>query len=142
MGMDPFNFADALLGVLAQRLVRTLCKDCKENYHPGRDEYDALRRAYDGDFDALGFAYNDDLVLARPKGCPKCANSGYRGRTGIHEILIGSDDMKTKIQTRTIMEQLREQAIKDGMTTLMQDGIRKVLLGQTDIIQVRKVCIK
>jgi len=142
MGMDPFNFADALLGVLAQRLVRTLCKDCKERYKPSQEEYDSLVRAYDGDFDALGFPYNDDLALCRPKGCPKCGNTGYRGRTGLHEILAGTDEMKTKIQNRAIMEELRGQAIEDGMTTLMQDGIRKVLLGMTDLIQVRKVCIK
>jgi type II secretory ATPase GspE/PulE/Tfp pilus assembly ATPase PilB-like protein len=142
MGMDPFNFADALLGVLAQRLVRTLCKDCKERYHPTRDEYDSLVRAYDGDFDALGFPYNDDLFLYRPKGCPKCSNSGYRGRTGIHEIIVGTDGLKSLIQGRARMEEMRAQAIEDGMTTLMQDGIRKVLLGLTELIQVRKVCIK
>jgi type II secretory ATPase GspE/PulE/Tfp pilus assembly ATPase PilB-like protein len=142
MGMDPFNFADALLGVLAQRLVRTLCKDCKERYHPTRDEYDTLVRAYDGDFDALGFPYNNDLFLYKPKGCPKCSNSGYRGRTGIHEIIVGTDGLKSLIQGRARMEEMRAQAIEDGMTTLMQDGIRKVLLGLTELIQVRKVCIK
>ncbi|MBW1806268.1 MAG: GspE/PulE family protein [Deltaproteobacteria bacterium] len=122
MGMDPFNFADALLGVLAQRLVRTLCKDCKETYHPEKEEYDKLVRAYDGDFDALGFPYNDDLVLYK-------------------EILEGTEEMQTKIQVRSKMEDLREQALKDGMTNLMQDGIRKTMLGQTDLIQVRKVCM-
>jgi type II secretory ATPase GspE/PulE/Tfp pilus assembly ATPase PilB-like protein len=142
MGMDPFNFADALLGVLAQRLVRTLCKDCKEAYHPEREEYDGLVRNYEGDFDALGFPYNDDLVLYKPKGCSNCGNTGYRGRTGLHEILAGTDEMRTKIQTRAKMEELREQAIEDGMTTLMQDGIRKTFLGLTDFLQVRKVCIK
>jgi type II secretory ATPase GspE/PulE/Tfp pilus assembly ATPase PilB-like protein len=142
MGMDPFNFADALLGVLAQRLVRTLCKDCKEKYHPTREEYDSLVRAYAGDFDALGFPYNNDLVLYKPKGCSKCSNSGYRGRTGIHEIIVGTDALKSLIQGRARMEEIREQAIKDGMTTLMQDGIRKVFLGMTEMIQVRKVCIK
>jgi len=142
MGMDPFNFADAMLGVLAQRLVRTLCKDCKEQYHPSREEYDTLARSYEGDFDALGFAYNDDFTLYSPKGCSKCGNTGYRGRTGLHEILAGTDPMRKRIQGRAKMEELREQAIKDGMTTLMQDGIRKTLLGQTDLVQVRKVCIK
>ena len=142
MGMDPFNFADAMLGVLAQRLVRTLCKDCKEQYHPTREEYDGLERAYHGDFEALGFPYNDDLSLMKPKGCPNCGNTGYRGRTGLHEILVGTDDMRNLIQSRAKMEELREQAIKDGMTTLMQDGIRKTFLGQTDLIQVRKVCMK
>jgi type II secretory ATPase GspE/PulE/Tfp pilus assembly ATPase PilB-like protein len=142
MGMDPFNFADALLGVLAQRLVRTLCKDCKEKFHPDRKEYDALVRAYDGDFDALGYEYNDDFFLYRPKGCDKCGNTGYRGRTGIYELLVGTDNIKSLIQGRAKMEDIRGQAIKDGMTTLMQDGIRKICLGQTDLAQVRRVCIR
>jgi len=142
MGMDPFNFADALLGVLAQRLVRTLCKECKEAYHPSSDEFDALVRSYAGDFDALGFNYNSDFVLYRPKGCTKCGNTGYRGRTGIHEIIVGTDPLKSLIQGRAKMEEIRAQAIKDGMTTLMQDGIRKILVGMTDLMQVRKVCIK
>lgn len=142
MGMDPFNFADALLCVLAQRLVRTLCKDCKEEYRPTRDEYDSLVRAYAGNFDALGFEYNDDLVLYKPNGCSRCGNTGYRGRAGLHEILAGTDEIKTLIQTRAKMEDIRKQALKDGMTTLMQNGIRLTFLGVTDFIQVRKVCIK
>lgn len=142
MGMDPFNFADALLGVLAQRLGRTLCKDCKEKYHPNREEFDSLVRNYEGNFDALGFEYNDDFLLYKPKGCSKCANTGYRGRTGLFEVLTGTDEMKSLIQNRAKMEDLRKQAEKDGMTSLMQDGIRKVCLGMTDMIQVRRVCIK
>jgi type II secretory ATPase GspE/PulE/Tfp pilus assembly ATPase PilB-like protein len=142
MGMDPFNFADALLGVLAQRLVRTLCKDCKEQYHPGQEEFDNIARAYEGDFDSLGISYDKDLVLHKPNGCSNCGNTGYRGRTGIHELLVGTDEIKTLIQSRAKMEDLRKQAIKDGMATLMQDGIRKVFNGETDLIQVRKVCIK
>ena len=142
MGMDPFNFADALLCVLAQRLGRTLCKDCKEEYHPTREEYDALVRAYEGDFDALGFPYNDDLSLYRPKGCSNCMNTGYRGRAGLYELLVGTDDLKALVQARAKMEEIRTQALKDGMCSLMQDGIRKVLLGTMDLIQVRKVCIK
>lgn len=142
MGMDPFNFADALLGVLAQRLVRTLCKDCKEPYHPTREEYDAHVRAYDGNFDALGIPFDDDLTLYKPNGCDKCNQTGYRGRTNIVELLSGTDEMKSLIQGKSKMELLREQAKKDGMTTLMQDGIRKMFLGLTDLQQVRKVCIK
>jgi type II secretory ATPase GspE/PulE/Tfp pilus assembly ATPase PilB-like protein len=141
MGMDPFNFADAMLGVLAQRLVRTLCKECKQPYQPTRDEYDHLVRAYDGAFDKLGYTYNDDLRLYKANGCSKCGNSGYKGRTGLHEIIVGTDEMQDKIQVRARMEEIREQAIKDGMTTLMQDGIRKIFLGQTDFLQVRKVCM-
>jgi len=142
MGMDPFNFADAILGVLAQRLVRTLCKECKEPYHPDRAEYDYLVRSYAGNFEALGFPYSEELTLYKAKGCDKCANTGYKGRTALMELLTGSDEMKALIQNRATMENLRVQAVKDGMTTLMQDGIRKVFLGITDFQQVRKVCIK
>jgi len=142
MGMDPFNFADAILGVLAQRLVRTLCKECKEPYHPDREEYDQIARSFDGDLDALGIQYSNDLTLYRAKGCEKCANTGYKGRSAIMELLYGTDEIKKLIQNRAIMEDIRRQAVRDGMTTLMQDGIRKVFLGLTDIMQVRKVCIK
>jgi type II secretory ATPase GspE/PulE/Tfp pilus assembly ATPase PilB-like protein len=142
MGMDPFNFADAIIGVLAQRLVRTLCMTCKQPYHPSREDYDHHVRAYDGDFDALGYPYSEDLILYKAGGCEACSNTGYKGRTGIVELLDGTDKMKSLIQGKAKMESLREQAVKDGMTTLMQDGIRKVFLGQTDLPQVRKVCIK
>ncbi|MBW2003260.1 MAG: GspE/PulE family protein [Deltaproteobacteria bacterium] len=141
MGMDPFNFSDALLGILAQRLVRTLCKDCKAAYHPSKDEFELLVRAYGGDFDALKISYSNDLKLYRPKGCQKCQNTGYRGRTALVEVLVGTNKMKSLIQNKANMEDIREQAIADGMRTLMQDGIRKVFLGQTDLIQVRKVCM-
>jgi type II secretory ATPase GspE/PulE/Tfp pilus assembly ATPase PilB-like protein len=142
MGMDPFNFADALLGILAQRLVRTLCKDCKEAYHPSREEYDALVRNYHGDFDALGFSYSDDLTLYKSNGCDICNNTGYRGRTNICELLDGTDEIKTLIQRKATMDKIRTQSVQDGMTTLMQDGIRKVFLGLTDLQEVRKVCIR
>jgi type II secretory ATPase GspE/PulE/Tfp pilus assembly ATPase PilB-like protein len=142
MGMDPFNFADALLGILAQRLVRTLCKDCKEAYHPSREEFGGLVRAYGGEFDALGFSYTDDLTLYKPNGCNICNNTGYRGRTNICELLDGTDEIKMLIQRKATMDKIREQSLQDGMTTLMQDGIRKVFLGLTDLQEVRKVCIR
>ncbi len=142
MGMDPFNFADALLGVLAQRLVRTLCKKCKEEYHPSREEFETLQRSYNADLEAIGYPYNDDFTLYRAKGCPDCGNTGYAGRTGIHELLTGTDELKSLIQMKARMVEIRDQAMKDGMTTLMQDGIRKVCMGLTDFMQVRKVCMK
>jgi type II secretory ATPase GspE/PulE/Tfp pilus assembly ATPase PilB-like protein len=141
MGMNPFNFADAFLGVLAQRLVRTLCIDCKEPYHPSREEYDSLAREYHGDLEGIGFPYSKELVLYRQKGCEQCNQLGYRGRTGIFELLHCSYQIKALIQSNPRMVDLRDQAIKDGMTTLMQDGIRNVFLGLTDIQQVRKVCM-
>ena len=142
MGMDPFNFADAFLGVLAQRLVRTFCPSCKEPYHPSPAEYDILAGSYDGDFDALGFSHTGDLVLHRAKGCENCNHSGYKGRAAIIELLEGTHEIRTLIQNKAPVEKIREQAVRDGMTTLMQDGIRKVLLGITDIQQVRMVCIR
>jgi len=141
MGMDPFNFADAILGILAQRLVRTLCKDCKEPYHPSEEEFESLFRAYGDGFDTMGITYNNDLTLYRPKGCQKCQNTGYKGRTAITELLAGTHEMKNLIQIKAKMEEIKEQAVKDGMATLMQDGIRKIFMGQTDLRQVRKVCM-
>ena len=145
MGMDPFNFADAILCILAQRLGRTLCKKCKEDFHPTRDQYDELVREYGGqdDFDKyVGIPYTDDLLLKKPVGCDKCNNSGYAGRCGLHELLMGTDEMKKKIQINEKMEVLRDQALSDGMTTLKQDGIGKIFGGMLDLMQVRKVCIK
>lgn len=141
MGMDSFNFADALLGILAQRLVRTFCPDCKKPYHPTRTEYDSLVREYNGDFDSLNIPYTDDLTLYRPQGCEKCQNAGYKGRTALFELLIGESEMKSLIQNRANIETIKKQAVVDGMTTLMQDGIRKIFSGETDMIQVRKVCM-
>ncbi|MBW2567774.1 MAG: GspE/PulE family protein [Deltaproteobacteria bacterium] len=144
MGMDPFNFADAILCILAQRLIRTLCKDCKEKYHPSQKEYDELVREYGhNDFEKnVKIPYTDDLTLYKPAGCAACNNTGYRGRMGIHELLMGTDEQKRLIQGNAKMEELRKQAIKDGMTTLKQDGIEKIFFGYCDLLQVRKVCIK
>ena len=144
MGMDPFNFADAILCILAQRLVRTLCKACKRMYHPSKEEYDELVREYgEAEFkNNLNIPYTDDLELQKPEGCDLCSNTGYRGRMGIHELLMGTDVMKKLIQTKATMGEIRDQAITDGMTTLKQDGIDKIFQGHCDLIEVRKVCIK
>lgn len=142
MGMDPFNFADALLGVIAQRLARTLCPKCKEKYHPSQEEYDALVRAYGKGFEQLGVEYNEDFCLYRPKGCPECNQTGYAGRTALHEVLVGTDEIQQLIQGRARIREILNQAVADGMTTLMQDGIRKVCQGITDFTQVRSVCIR
>jgi len=143
MGIDPLNFADALLGILAQRLVRTLCKSCKEKYHPTREEFDEMVESYGReDFEKLSIQYDDKLFLYRPKGCELCNNTGYRGRMGIHELLIATDEIKRLIQKHETVETLRNQSIKEGMTTLLQDGIQKAINGFTDFVQVRRVCIK
>ncbi|KJU87669.1 general secretion pathway protein E [Candidatus Magnetobacterium bavaricum] len=142
MGLDPFNFADALLGVLAQRLVRTLCKDCKQPYHPDKEEFEELVDAYGSQyFPELGVMYDDKFTLYKAKGCDKCNNTGYRGRAGIHELLVGTNPIKKLIQKKALMELIRDQAIADGMKTLFQDGVDKVIQGLTDVKQVRRVCM-
>jgi len=142
MGMNPLNFADALLGILAQRLVRTLCSDCKEAYHPDKQEFDLLVQEYGEDlFDELEASYSDDLQLYRGRGCDNCNDTGYRGRAGIHELLVASSEIKELIQNRAHMEEIRRAAVNEGMRTLKQDGIRKVFEGLTDFTQVRRVCI-
>jgi len=143
MGIDPFNFADSLLGILAQRLTRTLCPSCKEPYNPTKEEFEELVELYGRNyFHKLGKVWSPDLILYRPKGCPRCENSGYKGRLAVHELLVGTDPIKKLIQRRAPVDEIREQAISDGMTTLLQDGIWKIFEGLTDLKQVRAVCIR
>lgn len=143
MGIDPLNFADALLAILAQRLVRTLCKSCKEIYHPTKAEYDEIVESYGAkEFEKLNFPYNEDFKLYRPKGCSTCDGTGYKGRMGIHELLIGTEDIKRMVQKHETVEVMREKSMEEGMTTLLQDGIIKSINGFTDFKQVRRVCIK
>ena len=143
MGLDPFSFADALLGVLAQRLMRTFCKKCKQPYHPSKEEFNMLVKDYGEDmFPELGIKYNRDFNLYRAHGCEECGQTGYKGRAGLYELIPGTDNIKRLIQNKAIMEDIRELAIKDGMRTLYQDGIKKVLMGITDIGRVKAVCIK
>ncbi len=144
MGMDPFNFADSLLGVLAQRLVRTLCPHCKAPYVPERSEFEELVHGYGGEeaFKGLGIVYSKDLQLHKAAGCDHCNGSGYRGRMGIHELLVGTDRVKEVIQRKGRVDEMRNIATQEGMTTLMQDGIGKIFQGYTDYKQVRAVCMK
>jgi type II secretory ATPase GspE/PulE/Tfp pilus assembly ATPase PilB-like protein len=145
MGMNPFNFSDALLGILAQRLVRTLCANCKKTYNPDYREFQILKQEY-GEiaFEKLDVDFNDKFTLWKPaeNGCPKCNKSGYHGRTAIHELLKASRKIKQLIQGASPMDIIRETAIDEGMCTLKQDGIQKILKGQTDLFQVRRVCIE
>ncbi len=143
MDIDPFNFADALLGILAQRLVRTLCSTCREEYAPDQNEFAELVEEYGAEhWEKVGIVFSPSLRLFRPKGCSKCNGSGYKGRMGIHELLVATDEVKRLVQRRAPVEELRRLAIQEGMTTLLQDGILKVLRGHTDFKQVRAVCIK
>ena len=142
MGMNPLHFADALLLVIAQRLVHTLCKKCKEDYHPTKEEFDMLVEEYGVDeFSSLDIEYKDSLMLKRPVGCKNCEGTGLAGRTGIYEILEGTSELKNLIMKGATVEVLRKQAISDGMTTLKQDGIKKVFKGECDLKHVNAVCL-
>ncbi|MGA1867834.1 MAG: GspE/PulE family protein [bacterium] len=144
MGMDRFNFANALLCILAQRLLKTLCKDCKERYHPSPEEYSEIVKEYGEElFYKKGMSeYTHNTVLYRPKGCKKCENTGYKGRMAIYELLVNTDEITRMIIEGSDIDRLRQKAIENGMSTLKQDGIMKVINGETDLSQVRKVCIR
>ncbi len=162
MGMDPFNFADALLGILAQRLAKRLCK-CKEAYTPGQDEVKHFIQEYCGElvntpefkadlngsykkvFDRFQKDYGfgkPDYKMYKAKGCDACGGSGYKGRAGLHELLVGTDPVKKLIQEHARVAEILAVALAEGMLTLKMDGMEKVLQGVTDMAQVRAVCIK
>lgn len=162
MGMDPFNFSDALLGILAQRLGKRLCKECKVAYQPGDDEIKQLLQEYCEELTntdhwkknpaaAMEAIYKEwvsryskggKFTLYRPKGCPACNDTGYKGRVGLHELMVGTDAVKKLIQEKARVAEILACALNDDMRTLKMDGIEKVLQGITDIKQVRAVCIK
>lgn len=141
MELDPFSFSDAILCILAQRLCRRLC-DCKQQYQPERAELEEIILEYGVEAFKKTGINPAEIKLWKAAGCPKCGDSGYKGRLGIHELLQGTDEMRTLIKRKSEIEQIRRQAIADGMTTLKQDGILKCFQGLTDLKEVRKVCIK
>jgi type II secretory ATPase GspE/PulE/Tfp pilus assembly ATPase PilB-like protein len=143
MGMDPFNFADALLGILAQRLARRLCEHCKKPYHPEREEYEEIVHGYGKEwFAAHKMPYHlPELSFMKKEGCEKCGGTGYKGRIAFHELLIGTKKVKDAIKKNAGVELLRDLAIEEGMSTLRMDGIQKVFQGITDYEQVNKVCL-
>jgi type II secretory ATPase GspE/PulE/Tfp pilus assembly ATPase PilB-like protein len=143
MGMNPLNISDAFLGVLAQRLVRNICSDCKETYHPSKEEFEDIQTDYGiTAFKALDLEYNSKFKLTRGQGCEKCNGSGYKGRLGIHELIEGTPEIKLLIKRNATSHDLGKQAVKQGMTTLKQDGIHKVFEGITDVREVRRVCVE
>nr|WP_077038238.1 ATPase, T2SS/T4P/T4SS family [Pelomonas sp. KK5] len=151
MGMDPFNFADSLLAVLAQRLVRKLCGACRKsepmpaamqaevlddyiNSFPGdeRPERDTLLAGW-----VARHGQNGRLLHHHSPGCGECGGSGYRGRLGLHELLVVTRKLRRQIQTGARAEELLHTGLEEGMRTLRQDGIVKVLQGLTSMAEVR-----
>jgi type II secretory ATPase GspE/PulE/Tfp pilus assembly ATPase PilB-like protein len=162
MGMDPFNFSDALLGILAQRLAKRMCS-CKQTYVPESAELTSFLREYCDELMAtarfkadpkgsMEAVYKDwvkqygndkgQLTFYKPVGCDKCGGSGFKGRCGLHELLIATDKMKKLIQEHARVADMLAQCLEDGMRTLKQDGMEKCLMGVTHMKEVRAVCVK
>jgi type II secretory ATPase GspE/PulE/Tfp pilus assembly ATPase PilB-like protein len=143
IGIDPVNFADSLLGVLAQRLTKTLCKQCKKSYNPPPEVYEDIANHYGREmFEKLKIGYSKRFILYEPNGCEACNGTGYKGRIAIHELLVKSKNVRKAIQKRESVEDIQKVAMEEGMKTLMQDGILKVLQGNTDMNQILRVCMQ
>jgi len=153
MGMDPFNFGDSLLAVLAQRLVRRLCPHCRTAREARPEEIDELLQDHLHVFAPEGMPKPDEvladwrvrhgqngmLVRYDAPGCQRCEGTGYRGRAAMHELLCVTRELRRLIQTGSRVEELQRQGLADGMRTLRQDGIEKVLSGVTTIAEVRSM---
>jgi type II secretory ATPase GspE/PulE/Tfp pilus assembly ATPase PilB-like protein len=162
MGMDPFNFSDALLGILAQRLARRMCS-CKQPYNPEGAEIKSFLQEYCDELQntstfkkdpksAMENVYREwvktygnekgQLTFYKAVGCDKCGGSGFKGRCGLHELLIATDPLKKLIAEKARVSEMLAIALEEGMRTLKQDGMEKCLSGVTNIKEVRSVCIK
>ncbi|HIM88646.1 MAG TPA: type II/IV secretion system protein [Gammaproteobacteria bacterium] len=139
MGMEPFSFSDALLGILSQRLARQLCGKCKVEYDATPDETDEFSRYIGADSVERAMS-GGALKLWRADGCVECEKTGYRGRLALHELLVNNDEIRTAIQRKATTGEIRDLAQQAGMQTLLQDGVVKCLQGHTDLKQVLAVC--
>jgi type II secretory ATPase GspE/PulE/Tfp pilus assembly ATPase PilB-like protein len=147
MGMDPFSFADALIGVLAQRLARRLCEKCRAGRPASQDELAALALEYccdtplepDGVIAGWRGRPGGEPPVYQAAGCDHCRGTGYKGRVGLHELLVATPDLRQRMQRKANASELRGEAMRGGMATLRQDGIEKSLLGLTDMHEVRAV---
>ncbi|MFC5475862.1 GspE/PulE family protein [Paraherbaspirillum soli] len=148
LGLDPFNFADALLGVLGQRLTRKLCTACRQSYTATDEQIHMLAHEYCFETELQSadiiaewhkrYAGNGNtLTLCKAVGCEKCDKSGYKGRLGVHELLLNTAAVKEKIHAKANVPELLQTAIREGMRTLKQDGIDKIFQGLTDWEQIR-----
>jgi general secretion pathway protein E len=130
MGVEPFLVASSTIGIIAQRLCRTLCKECRERHVPS-----------DFELTQLGVSREQikDHVIYRPKGCSSCLDTGYQGRTGLHEILMISDEVRSMIMKNVPATDIKKLGMKEGMKTLREVAAEKVLTGETSIEEVLRV---
>jgi type II secretory ATPase GspE/PulE/Tfp pilus assembly ATPase PilB-like protein len=128
MGLEPYLLASGLVAVIAQRLMRTICVDCKApvSYSP-----ETLAK--------VGLEPDPEIVFYRGRGCEKCAGTGYQGRTGAFEILVVDATINTLIRERSDAHQIKQAAISAGMNTLLADALAKAIFGQTTIEEVIRV---
>ncbi len=142
MGINPLNFSDAFQAVLAQRLARVLCNKCKKKYHPSDEDIAVIKKLYGQErFDSCGLKLTPETIIYQAEGCDECYGSGYKGRLGIYELMEGTKEIKRMIKKEATPEELFAQASSEGMTTLVQDGIAKILQGLTEITEIRRVCV-
>ena len=130
MGIEPFLVSSSVMAILAQRLVRVVCDDCKEAYAPHEESLESIDITPEM---AAG------KKIYRGKGCPSCLNTGYRGRTGIFELMILDDSIKNLILKTSDANAIKRQAVEQGMLSLRQDGAQKVLDGITTIEEVFRI---
>ncbi len=143
MGIDPFTFADSLLGIIAQRLAKRLCSKCKKPYQPSEKELLKLKREYgENPLKPL----NDELIAQatfyQPVGCEACNYTGFRGRIALHELLVIDNPLKDLIINKASAEEIRNYALSKGFLTLKQDGVLKILKGETTLKEVLAVTLR
>ncbi len=128
MGIEPYLIADSTVGIIAQRLVRRLCNNCKIAVEPDADERELL-----------GLSDNEPAIVYKPCGCGKCDNTGYKGRIGVYEIMEITPDLKRIIAKGGTAEEIKEQALSEGMSTLRMSATRCVMDGITSVSEMKKV---
>jgi len=129
MGVEPFLIASSVIGVLAQRLVRVICPDCKESYTPPVEAFRRLNLAMD----------LESVTFYRGRGCDRCRQTGYRGRTGVYEMMMINDSVRELILRRAPTHEIRQGGLDAGMVTLKQDAMQKILEGVTTMEEALRV---
>jgi type IV pilus assembly protein PilB len=132
MGVEPFLTGSAVSGVLAQRLGRKLCRHCCELYSPTEEELLKARVSPE-------IAARADVGLFRRVGCSRCGRSGYKGRIGIFQLLVMSEEIQVLASAKARREEIERAALEGGMRTLWDDGLEKVMAGQTSLEELARV---
>ncbi|MBQ7463691.1 MAG: type II secretion system protein GspE, partial [Lachnospiraceae bacterium] len=130
MGIEPYLLADSIVGIIAQRLVRRLCPNCKKAKEPDEEEKELL---------GIPASSKKKIKIYEPCGCDQCDNTGFKGRIGVYEILEISPKLKRVISKNSTAEEIKEVAMEEGMNTLRMSATRYVLEGITSVAEMKKV---